>query len=402
MCEYSFNPFYKENPKWESNEFSFLKNNDMYDFHKSLPGYKPTPLVSLPGLAKSIGVKEIWVKDESHRFGVKSFKPLGASYAIFQFIKRIWESKYNSGFNAIDFTNKDFLTKVGSFTFCAATDGNHGKAVAWTAKKLNQKAVIYMPTNTVKSRIENIQNENAEVVFVEGTFDDCVTKCKEDAKKNNWCAISDTAYPGNMEIPGWILRGYSTIFREIEDAINTENRPQMDFVFLQAGVGSLAAAGASYYALRYGNKRPKLICVEPVSADCYLESIRFGNGHPLPSRGKLDSIMAGLNCGIPSLLAWPIVRDAMNLFLSISDDYAKMAMVKYQSSINGDQKIISGESGSAGLAGLLALCTDDHLKEAQLKIGIDHNSHILLINTEGDTDPENYKRVINNFNQLEG
>ena len=386
-CKYGFNRFVKRNPDWTGPEFSFLKSSDMLDFHKSLDGYAPTPLVSLPGTAKSLGVGEIYVKDESHRFGIKAFKAFGASYAIYRFLKAQWEKRFGRGdpFNERSFKDPGVLKKLGAFTFCAATDGNHGKAVAWTANKLNQRAVIYMPENTAQSRIDNVEKEGAEVVLVPGTFDDCVEKCAADAAKNNWQAVSDTAYPGYMDIPKYIMLGYTSIFREV----HASGPQEVDFVFLPAGVGGLAAAGTGFYVQTYGEKRPTLVCVEPSDCDCFLESVKYGNGEPLPTRGKQESIMAGLNCGIPSPVAWPIIRDGMHLFIAVTDNYAEDAMRAYYK-----ENITSGESGASGLAGLMALIRDNDLKEAEKQVGLNKSSRILLINTEGDTDPVNYKRII--------
>jgi len=388
-CKYSFNAMVKDDPDWNGPEFSFLENNDMLDFHRSLTGYTPTPIVPLPGIAKTLGVKEVMVKDESHRFGIKAFKAIGASYAIYRFLKQQWENRFNTPFDETSFKDPEVLKKLGSFTFCAATDGNHGRAVAWTANKLNQKAVIYMPENTAPSRITNIESENGDVILVPGTFDDCVEKCARDAETNRWQAVSDTAYPGCMEIPKYIMLGYTTIFRELEDALDAPGEPQIDFVFLPAGVGGLAAAGTSYYVRKYRENRPTLICVEPSDCDCFLESVKYGNGEPLPTRGAQESIMAGLNCGIPSPIAWPIIRDGMHLFLAVTDNYAEDAMRAYYK-----ENVTSGESGASGLAGLLALCRDTGLKEAKEKIRLNENSRILLINTEGDTDPVNYKKIV--------
>jgi len=348
MPQFSANPFYQAKP-----HFAYeLSNREMLDFHRSLEGYAPTPLRSCPALAKKLGLKEIMVKDESFRFDIKAFKALGASFAIHKL-------KTNT-------------------TLCAATDGNHGRAVAWTAKRLNLKAKIYMPSNSAPSRISNIKSEGAQVELVNGTFDHCVQRCADDAQKNGWQAVSDTAYPGYMEIPGWILLGYTTLFQEMEDL-------KPDLVLLPAGVGGLAAAGASFYTAKYQEMRPKLVCVEPEDSDCFLESIRHGRGKPMPCKGKQESIMAGLNCGLPSPLAWPIVRDAMDLFLAIEDSYAIEAMKAY-----AHEGIVSGESGASGLAGLLALMD---LDEAKKTLGINKKTRVLLINTEGDTDPKNYLKI---------
>ncbi|MCP5103965.1 MAG: diaminopropionate ammonia-lyase [bacterium] len=388
-CKYSFNSMVKAKPDWSGPDFSFLSADDMRAFHQSLEGYAPTPLVRLPATAKTLGVKEVYVKDESHRFGIKAFKAIGASYAIYRFLQNQWRERFDGTFDENSFKDSEVLRKLGSFTFCAATDGNHGRAVAWTTNKLKQRAVIYMPENTVPSRIENIETENGEVVLVPGTFDDCVEKCALDAETNGWQAISDTAYPGYMEIPKYIMLGYTTLFRELEDSLNLLEGPGVDVVILPAGVGGLAAAGTSYYVRRYGGKRPVLVCVEPSDCDCFLESVQYGNGEPLPTRGMQESMMAGLNCGIPSPIAWPVIRDGMHLFLAVTDNYVEDAMWSYYR-----EGVTAGESGASGLAGLMALFRDSELGEARDRVSLDSDSRILLINTEGDTDPINYKRII--------
>lgn len=391
QCKYSHNPFRKDTPGWSDPFFSFLDSHDMLDFHRSIDGYQPTPLVSLPRLATALSIAELYVKDESHRFGIKAFKAFGASYAIYRYLKQKWEEQEPTPFHPGSFKDPQVLKKLGPVTFCAATDGNHGRAVAWTANKLKQRAVIYMPANTAPSRIENIQTENGEVVLVPGTFDDCVTQCARDAEKNGWQAISDTAYAGYMEIPRYIMLGYTSIFREMEDTIHPQDQALVDVVFLPAGVGGLAAAGTSYYVRRYQEKRPRLVCVEPSDCDCFLESARYGHGEALPTRGKQESIMAGLNCGIPSPIAWPIIRDGMDLFIAVTDDYAEMAMREYH-----QENITAGESGASGLAGLLALLQNKELKEARRIIPLNSRARVLLINTEGDTDPVNYHRIVGN------
>ncbi len=388
-CEYSFNPYQKEEPDWSDPFFDFLKSTDMPEFHRSIDGYAETPLVPMPKLAAEIGVGQILVKDESHRYGINAFKGLGASYAIYRFLKGQWEKKFGDGFSPASFKDPATMEKLGSYTFCAATDGNHGKAVAWTANKLRQRAIIYMPDNSAQARIDHITKENAEVVLVPGTFDDCVAKCASDAEANGWQVIGDTAYPGYMEIPQYIILGYSTIFREMENSINKPGKSDVDFVFLPAGVGGVASAGTSYYALRYGKNRPKIVCVEPKESDCFLESVKNGKGEPLFTKGNQMSIMAGLNCGMPSLIAWPIMRDATELFVGVPDDWAETAMRAYYR-----EGIVSGESGAAALAGLIALMTTDEMKEAREKLGINSGSKVFVLNTEGDTDPVNWKKVV--------
>lgn len=392
ICKYAFSSLVKDLPDWSGSHYSFLGSDDMLDFHRSIEGYAATPLVSLPGVARELGVKEVYVKDEAHRFGIKAFKAIGASYAIYRFLKQQWESKFDGAFSPASFKDPDVLKKLGSFTFCAATDGNHGMAVAWTANKLKQKAVIYMPDNTAASRIANIQSQNGEVILVPGTFDDCVERCARDAEANGWQAISDTAYEGYMEIPKYIMLGYTTIFRELEDSLNPPGAAGIDYVFLPAGVGGLAAAGTSYYVKKYGAKRPLMVCVEPSDCDCFLESVRYGKGEALPTRGAQESIMAGLNCGIPSPIAWPIVRDGMHLYTAVTDNYVEDAMRMYHR-----EGVVSGESGASGLAALLALFRDPRMADAKTRAGFNSASRILLINTEGDTDPVNYEKIVKTF-----
>lgn len=394
MCETAFNELCRLRPEWAGADYAFLRSRDMLDFHRSLPGYAATPLVELPNLAAKLGLAEIYVKDESQRFGIKAFKALGASYAMYRFLQQRWQERFREPFTPASFRDATVLEKLGAFTFCAATDGNHGRAVAWTARMLGQKAVIYMPADSVPARVENIRGEGAEVVLVAGTFDLCVERCAADAAKNGWQAISDTAYPGYREVPGWILLGYTSIFAELEGLLHGPMKTGVDAVILPAGVGGLAAAGAFFYSKRYGAKRPCLICIEPVSSDCFLESVRHGKGEPLPTKGKQTSIMAGLNCGVPSPLAWPFLRDAYPFFLAVGDEWAEQAMRRYYRPLKDDPRIVSGESGSSGLAALLALTTSPKLAEAREKLPLGKGSRVLLVNTEGDTDPENFQKVI--------
>jgi diaminopropionate ammonia-lyase len=394
-CGYSFNQFRKKLPEWDEKLVGAFSSGDIVGLHRSLPGYRPTPTFRLPALAHVLGLGDIWVKDESYRFDLNAFKVMGASYAIYRFLKSEWKKKFDTRFDIQEFMDDGSEGKwVGRYTFCTATDGNHGRAVAWTARRLFQRAVIYMPKGTVSARIENIRAERAEVHVIDGTYDDAVRQIAEDAPKHNWQIISDTAYPGYMTIPGYIMAGYTTMFREIETAIHGDNDPGIDFVFLQAGVGSFAAAGAWYYINRYGAKRPKLISVEPTEAACLMESINTKNGGLITIGGSFETIMAGLNCGTPSHMAWPIIRDSFDLFLAIPDDYALKAMRRYYSPNGDDPHIVSGESGAAGLGALLALLKDDSLKDARKRLGFDADSRILIFNTEGATDPEHFGRVV--------
>ncbi|HQI69282.1 MAG TPA: diaminopropionate ammonia-lyase [Bacteroidales bacterium] len=390
MCEFLKNPFFREAPLWANQENAFM-NDDILKFHRLLEGYEPTPVHSLNGLAKKLGIGSVYVKDESFRFGVKAFKPLGASYTIYRFLKSKWEDSFPSEFTVSDFKNPEKMHQLGAFTFCAATDGNHGRAVAWTARILKQNAVIYMPANTVASRIKNIESEGARVVLIDGTFDECVSHADADAKANGWIIISDTAYPGYMFYPQFIMAGYSTIFHEMDNIVTMPSSCKADIVILQAGVGGLAAAGTWYMTHKYGKNRPKIICLEPTRADAFMESVK--NGKPTHSKQDYNSIMAGLNCGV-SLLAWDYISQGANYMLTVSDTYAEKAMRQYYHPEENDPQIISGESGASGMAGLLALCEEEKFSALRNELGMNSKTSVLLINSEGDTDPVNFKKVV--------
>lgn len=350
--------------------------SDALEFHRSLACYRPTPLYSLPGLADEFGIGSLLIKDESQRFGLKAFKALGASYAMHRWMKA-------NGSPA-----------KGAVTFCTATDGNHGRAVAWTAKALGQKAVVFVPRNTAPGRIAAIKGEGAQVIVVDGTYDDTVRRGAKDAAKNGWQVVSDTAYPGYLEIPAWIMGGYTTLFAETDRQLSEQKLPEPDIVFLQAGVGGLACAGVSHYRAPKRENRPLLAVVEPVAADCLRASIASPDGSPVKDYGPQDSIMAGLNCGTPSPLAWPVIKAHCEYFLAVDDIFAEEAMRALAAPESGDPSVVAGESGAAGLAGLFALCRKPELEDDREELGLGEDCAVLVINTEGDTDPANYKKIV--------
>ena len=332
------------------------------------------------------------MKDESKRFGLNAFKGLGASYAIYRFIKKSWEERFGKPFDLHKFKEPALLESLGIFTFTSATDGNHGRAVAWTARKLKQKAVIYVPSNMVQARREVLRQEGAEVIVIDGTYDDAVKGCAEDAERYGRQIVSDTSWPGYEEIPRWVSTGYSTLFKEIDENLAPSEEPTL--VFMQAAVGAFACAGSDYYVKKLGESRPRLICVQPLEADCILESVISIGGERAHSRGRQDSMMACLNCGTPSMIAWPILKESVDLFLAVDDEQAVKAMRTFYYPEQNDPQIISGESGSAGLAGLLSLVQDENLKQVKQELRLDPSSVVLLINTEGNTDPANFEAVI--------
>ncbi|MBN2178244.1 MAG: diaminopropionate ammonia-lyase [Deltaproteobacteria bacterium] len=351
-------------------------------FHSKLPGYVPTPLVSIDGIAKELGIRRLLVKDEGKRFGLKAFKALGASYAVYKLLQERDAGKLQP---------EEFLSERGKklaegITFTCATDGNHGRALAWIARLLGRKAVIFMPQGSVPSRIDAIRSEGADVVVVEGGYDDAVRRASEEAEKKGWVVIADVGYPGYMEIPRYIQMGYMTIFRETINQLVERGEKTPDIVFLQAGVGAFASASALYFNDPADGIR--LVSVEPGDADCLFRSAEAGDGtaHSSPAFG--NTIMAGLNCETPSMAAWPIVRDRFDCYITIEDHYAEVAM-----RVLTGEGIVAGESGAAGLGGLIALLEEDP-SFAEEKLQLRDDAHVLVINTEADTDPEGYRRIV--------
>ncbi len=366
--------YYKNSPNNIINNdltTSILQKYDATEFHTSLPEYKPTPLLQLANLSKKYNVGNIYLKDESHRFGLNAFKILGALYAIHQSIEK----------------------KSNIKTFCTATDGNHGRAVAWSAKKFGKKSIVFVPKDITAERIETIENEGAKVVQINGNYDEACQQAKNMAKANNWALIQDTSWEGYTEIPALIMSGYLTMFKELEESLHTSIEPKINIVFLQAGVGSMAAAGIYYYLNKYGTKRPKIVIVEPEEADGILHS--FQNNKISTSKGNSNTIMSGLNCETPSLGAWDLLKNGTDYSIKINDKYAKQAIRELYFPIDTDKRIISGESGAAGFAGFLALMNGSEFKTIKDTLEINKNSNILFISTEGDTDKQVFGQIVN-------
>jgi diaminopropionate ammonia-lyase len=328
-------------------------NGAVWEFHASLDCYAPTPLRVLPALAAELGVRAIYVKDEACRFGTGAFKVLGASWAM-----------HCVGGSA------------GS-AFACATDGNHGRAVAWMARRMGARAFVFVPANTVAARIEAIRREGAVVTVVDGTYDEAVRRCAAESAASGWQVISDTGYEGYQEIPLRVVEGYGTMFAEFEEQRLDLGLEPPDLILIQAGVGGLLAAAVAHFR-RIGDQS-KIVAVEPEEAACLLESIETPDGRPITAGGAQNSIMAGLNCGEPSPTAWPLIRSGVDGFLAIEDSYAAEAMRRFYWPVGNDPRIVSGESGAAGLGGLIAMPS---------------HGNVLLINTEGATDPANFERIV--------
>ncbi len=347
-----------------------LRNSQSLSFHQSISGYQISPLLSLQNFANQMSVKEIWIKDESTRFGLQAFKGLGASYAIAELLKKHPTIK----------------------TFCTATDGNHGRAVAWSAKRAEKQSVVFVPKDTTIHRMQAIEKEGATVIKIDGNYDQTCQYAADESKKKGWQLVQDGAWFGYEEIPAYIKAGYLTHFIEMENSLHNLHEPQIDFVFLQAGVGSWAASAAWYYTNRYAAKRPKLIIVEPTASDGIFQS--FMKDQRTDPLGNQETIMAGLNCGIPSLTAWEIIKACVDASIIIEDDFTKQAMRQLHKPFANDEQIIAGESGAAGLAGLMAMMMDERFASLKKSIGLNEQSKILLYNTEGATDFENYQKIM--------
>jgi diaminopropionate ammonia-lyase len=360
------------------------------EFHRSFPGYQPTPLVRLTNLAHSLNISDIYVKDESCRFGLKAFKVLGATYAIAHVIAQrmgIDESELSFGLFESDIIRRE----LSRFTLVTATDGNHGCAVAWTARILGCSAAVYMPQGSARSRIEAIREQGAEVRLVHGTYDDAVHRAAERTREDNSILVQDTAWEGYERIPQRIIQGYLTIMVEALDQLDA-GAPS--HVFVQCGVGSLAAAVQSYMVESFGARRPKFIVVEPREAACFYESMAAGDGSPHKVSGDLRTIMAGLACGEPNILAWRILRSYADGFMACYDSVALEGMRILGDPLPGDVKLVSGESGAVTTGVLARILGSPAGRSVKDALDLDHASRVLLISTEGDTDPDMYKQAL--------
>lgn len=374
--------------------FEEKEMKEVYDFHKSLPGYKATPLVELDDLAKYYGVQKLWLKDESKRFGLNAFKVLGGSYAIGKYLsQKLGRDMSELPFNVL--ISDEVKKQLGDVTFVTATDGNHGRGVAWVANKLRQKSVVYMPKGSAKMRFDAIAREGADVSITDLNYDDAVRLANKGAEEHSWIMVQDTAWDGYEEIPLWIMQGYSTIINEIVEQLEAAKEEKPTHVFLQAGVGSFAGAVQGYLAHLYGDDRPITIICEPHGANCIYKSMEANDGKPHNVTGDLTTIMAGLACGEPNTISWKILRDNADFSVSCDDSIAARGMRVLSSPLGNDQRVISGESGAVGL-GLFTVLSEkkEEYVELMKALKIDENSRILCISTEGDTDVEGYKNVV--------
>lgn len=389
--------------KWTLNNIT--KSDDKYvenmsaaemekagSFHKSFPQYDATPLTPLSNLAAYLGLKRLYVKDESYRFGLNAFKVLGGSYAIARYVaqqlgKDVSEVSYQV------LTSDKLREEFGQATFFTATDGNHGRGVAWAANKLGQKCVVRMPRGTTQTRLANIAKENAVVTIEDLNYDDCVRMAAKEAKEaERGIMVQDTAWEGYEEIPTWIMQGYGTLAMEADRQLTADgSRPT--HIFIQAGVGSLAGAVIGYFANRFKENPPVMAVVEASAADCLYRSAMQADGSRVDVTGDMPTIMAGLACGEANTVSWDILRNHADAFVSCPDWVSANGTRIYGSPLRGDKQVISGESGSVSMGLLHTIMTDQKYAELKDALKLDKNSEVLLISTEGDTDPDRYREI---------
>lgn len=384
-------------PKGDGNELEIMALENVAKaraFHESFPQYCVTPLAKLDKMAEYLGLNTLCIKDESYRFGLNAFKVLGGSFAMAKYIakelgKDVSEMTY-------DYLTSDALKEeFGQATFCTATDGNHGRGVAWAANKLGQKAIVHMPKGSSKTRFDNIAKENAKVTIEEVNYDECVRIAAAEADSvEHGVIVQDTAWEGYTEIPSWIMQGYATMGSEALEQLKGYGVERPDVVILQAGVGCMAGAICAYIVNSFPDNPPKIVIAEAGIADCLYQGAVANDGKYRIVDGDLQTIMAGLACGEPNIVCWEILRNHVTAFCSCPDWMAAKGMRMLAAPVKGDPAVCSGESGAIGMGVIASLMTDPDYAELKEALGLNKDSKVLLFSTEGDTDPDKYKSIV--------
>lgn len=351
------------------------------------PGYRPTPLVSLAGLARRLGIAALYYKQEDARFGLRSFKPLGGAYAVLRRLKWIIAERVGMEPDTADLLGGRYAEIAAGVTVTAATDGNHGRSVAWGARMFGCNCVIYINESVSVGREKAIEAFGAEVRRNPGSYDDAVRKAFAMAASEGWHVIPDTTDGTVFDAPRDVMLGYSVMAAETIEQLPRGIRPS--HIFLQAGVGGMAAATCAKFWLAYDADRPVTITVEPAQCACWFHSLE--NRSPTAITGDIDSLMAGLACGEVSMLAWDILQPGAHFAMTVEDDAAKCCMRLLADAPFGDVPLVGGESGVAGLAGLIALSQD---ADARRQVGLGKDSTVVVFGTEGATDPEMYQEIV--------
>ena len=355
--------------------------------------YEKTPLIHMRKLAQYLQLDDILIKDEACRFDLNAFKVLGGAYALVRVICEKLD-KDPASVSLEELRSQEVKKKLGAILFVTATDGNHGHGLAWAAKKLGHQAHIFMPKGSSTLRLERIKKEGAEAEITNLNYDDAVRFAQEYAKKHKGVVVQDTAWENYEKIPGWIMQGYAVMAEEIVETLYVDGEKAPTHVILQAGVGSFAAAILGYFVERYQDEPPIFIIVEPDQADCYYRSAKINDGLPHSVTGDMDTIMAGLACGEPNFIAWNIINRYATAYLSCPDEVAARGMRILAAPFKGDEAIVSGESGAVGIGVLSILMVNESLRELKEKLDLNQQSRVLCINTEGDTDPNHYRKVV--------
>ena len=368
-------------------------SNQVRKFHSSISNYEITPLVSLNNLAKELNIKGLYVKDESYRFNLNAFKPLGGIYAIFKIVcSKLNLNDKDTTFD--DLQENHIKEQLKDMVFITATDGNHGKGVAFAASKLGCKSVVLMPKGSVEVRAEAIRQVGAsQVTITDLNYDDAVRKAAKIAEENDWYLVQDTAWPGYEDIPNYITQGYTTMANEACEQLLEYGVKKPTHLFLQAGVGSMAGGVLGYFANKYNGNPPITTIVEPKTVACIYKSAYANDGDPHAVTGDLQTIMAGLNCGEPNTATWPILRDFASFYAACPDFVTARGMNLMAHPLGNDRKIISGESGAVGLGLLDLLIKRDEFKEVRKSMNLNSDSIVLIFSTEGNTDPIGYDEI---------
>lgn len=349
------------------------------------PGYAVTPLHDLKTIARDMDVAGIHYKDEGGRFGLGSFKALGGAYAVARLLCRVIGERLGSQVTTRDLSTAPCRDLAAEITVTCATDGNHGRSVAWGAQLFGCQCVIYIHATVSEGRRQAIERYGAKVVRTAGNYDDSVRQADADAKSMGRHVISDTSYDGYMDVPRDVMQGYQLM---VEEAVQQLGEIPTH-VFIQGGVGGLAAAVCGYFWERLGAARPCVVVVEPDRADCLMQSAR--NGKITAVHGDLDTLMAGLACGEVSLLAWEILAAGADAFAVISDEAAIDAMRLLAFPAEGDTAIVAGESAVAGLAAAIGVAKQP---DQRVALSLNDSSRLLFFGSERDTDPALYARLV--------
>lgn len=348
-------------------------------------GYAPTPLAHLRALAAAIGVGDVLYKHEGPRFGLGSFKALGGSYAAQRVLQREIARRTGRDTSLADIRNGNFSGECARITLVSATDGNHGRSLAWGCQRFGAPCRIYIHSDVSEGRAEAMRAFGAEVIRIKGDYDDSVTLAREEAEANGWFVVSDTSWPGYSLPPRDVMAGYGVMTQEICDAL--DRAPT--HAFLQGGVGGLAAGVAAGLRQYWGKGAPRVVIVEPELAACLFESGKSGRATSVAI--DEETLMAGLSCGQPSELAWAILAEEASDFLTLPESLVAPAMRLLARPLEGDPVIEAGESAIAGLAALIAARQDANLSA---KLGLDAGSRVLLIGSEGVTDPAIFAAIM--------